>query len=65
MSNPDMTFNWKMKQNNKMTVIMFSPDNFKNSVKPQRIVAKTQTPTILINQNSNSPSEVLVLVAGN
>ena len=58
MSNPDMTFNWKMKQNNKMTVIMFSPDNFKNSVKPQRIVAKTQTPTILINQNSNPPSEV-------
>ena len=38
-----MTFNWKMKQNHRMTVTMFSPDSFKMSLKPQKTVTTTQT----------------------
>jgi len=55
MSN-DMTFNWKMKPNNKLTVTMFSPDNFKNSVKPQKVVSST-IPSISI-QNYDSKQNV-------
>lgn len=51
MSNGDMTFNWKMKQNHKMTVTMFSPDNFKQRSKPQKIT--TTTPQIVISQDQS------------
>jgi len=49
-----MTFSWKMKQNNKMTVTMFSPDNFIQRSKPQKIT--TTTPQIVISQENTSLS---------
>jgi len=54
MSN--MTFNWKMKQNHRMTVTMFSPDSFKMNHKPQKTVTTTQAqqpPKIIITQEPN------------
>lgn len=47
-----MLFNWKMKPNNKMTVTMFSPDNFKMSTKPQKVVTTTGAPKAVITQES-------------
>jgi len=49
-----MTFSWKMKQNNKLTVTMFSPENFKNREKPQKFTTNTNTPSSSTIQHNKS-----------
>merc|ERR1712137_10883 len=56
----EMTFNWKVKQQHKMVLTMFSPDNFHNSTKPQKTITTTtprhlaprQNPSITVTRES-------------
>jgi len=56
-----MTFNWKMRQNHKLTLTMFSPDTFQTSSKPQKTTTTTSQLTTPLSggtpQGFNTPMQ--------